>query len=475
MRAVILAGGKGTRLKSDRPKVLHPLFEKPLLGHVLDALRESAVDQVCVIVGHGREAVASWLSSACGPALAAGSIRTVVQEPQLGTGHAVMQVQAQLADWATEARDVLILSGDVPLLRAESLAELVSVHQAQHRDLTVLTAQLPDPTGYGRVIEEGSTWRIVEEKDATPAEKSVRTINTGIYCLNWQTVAPLLSRLSNQNAQNEYYLTDVVALAVQAGLRVGIATLADAEEMLGVNSRADLAACHAALNRRTLDRLMTQGVTVVDPVQTMVGPEVQMGADTVILPGCYLVGQITVGKSCVLGPQTTMTGSVTVGDAVHITHSVVRDTRIGDQCRVGPFAQLRDGVELSHHVHIGNFVEVKKTSIDHHTNAAHLAYLGDATLGQDVNIGAGTITANYDPIRDVKSQTRIADGAKIGSNSVLVAPVSVGESASVAAGSVITKDVAPHDLAIARGRQVAITGWVRRVRETTTDPSAGST
>jgi bifunctional UDP-N-acetylglucosamine pyrophosphorylase/glucosamine-1-phosphate N-acetyltransferase len=253
-------------------------------------------------------------------------------------------------------------------------------------------------------------------------------------------------------------------LAVQAGYRVGMAHLDDPDEMLGVNSRADLALCHEVLNRRSLNRLMAEGVTILHPSSTFIAPEVSIGPDSTVMPGCYLQGEVSIGKRCTIGPHTTMSGSVFIEDDVKVLQSSVRDAKVGSFTSIGPFAQLRDGVEISHHVNIGNFVEVKKSRIDHHTNAAHLTYLGDASLGTDVNIGAGTITANYDPIRDIKEQTIIEDGAKVGSNSVLVAPVTVGQNASVAAGSVITKDVEPWDLAIARGRQTAIPGWVKRTK-----------
>ena len=479
LKAVILAAGKGTRLKSELPKVLHPLFGKPLLMHVLDTLGVLNASEACVIVGHGREQVMPALdcyaeSKTAQPEGASEIlITTITQEPQLGTGHALLQVRQKLSAWATYTGDVLVLSGDVPLLTADALTRLLQAHQEGHQDLTLLAATLPNPFGYGRVITEPvangpsgalSVTRIVEQKDATEAEKAVTLVNTGIYCLNWAKISPLLEQLSNQNAQGEFYLTDVIALAVQAGYAVGLAHLDDPDEMLGVNSRADLALCHEVLNRRTLNRLMADGVTILHPPSTFIGPDVSIGMDSTVLPGCYLQGTVTIGKRCTIGPHTTMSGTVVIEDDVKVLQSSVRDARIGSFSSVGPFAQLRDGVDLSHHVNIGNFVEVKKASIDHHTNAAHLSYLGDATLGTDVNIGAGTITANYDPIRDVKSQTFIEDGAKVGSNSVLVAPVTVGQQASVAAGSVITKDVAPWDLAIARGRQVAISDWVKRTK-----------
>lgn len=461
VRAVIMAAGKGTRLKSELPKVLHPLFGKPLLLRVLDILACIDASEACVIIGHGREQV----KMALGDYQTSLAIDTVVQEPQLGTGHALQQVREQLSAWNTFNGDVLILSGDVPLLRAESLQALLAAHQDGKNDLTLLAATMANPFGYGRVITEGdAVTRVVEQKDATEDEKRIQIINTGIYCLNWAKVSPLLDKLSNNNAQGEFYLTDVIALAVQAGYNVGAAHLDDPDDVLGVNSRADLAQCHEVLNRRTLNRLMAEGVTILHPASTFIGPEVSIGTDSTVLPGCYLQGDITIGKRCTIGPHTTMSGTVVIEDEVKVMQSMVRDARIGSFTNVGPFAQLRDGVEVSHHVNIGNFVEVKKARIDHHTNAAHLAYLGDATLGTDVNIGAGTITANYDPIRDIKEQTIIEDGAKVGSNSVLVAPVTIGQNASVAAGSVITKNVPAWDLAIARGRQVEISGWVKRVK-----------
>jgi len=465
LRAVIMAAGKGTRLKSELPKVLHPLFGKPLLLRVLDTLSQLDASEACVIVGHGRDQVLAALDDYQASQDAQTSITTVVQEPQLGTGHAMLKVRQKRSEWAAYSGDVLVLSGDVPLLQADSLARLLKTHRESKNDLTLLAATLENPFGYGRVLTDGpAVTCIVEQKDATEEEKSVKLVNTGIYCLSWSKISPLLDQLSNQNAQGEFYLTDVIALAVKAGYRVGMAHLDDPDEMLGVNSRADLALCHEVLNRRSLNRLMAEGVTILHPPSTFIAPEVSIGSDSTVLPGCYLQGDVSIGKRCIIGPHTTMSGSVLIEDDVKVLQSSVRDAKIGSFTSIGPFAQLRDGVDISHHVNIGNFVEVKKTRIDHHTNAAHLTYLGDASLGTDVNIGAGTITANYDPIRDIKEQTIIEDGAKVGSNSVLVAPVTVGQNASVAAGSVITKDVEPWDLAIARGRQTAIPGWVKRTK-----------
>jgi bifunctional UDP-N-acetylglucosamine pyrophosphorylase/glucosamine-1-phosphate N-acetyltransferase len=461
--AVIMAAGKGTRLKSELPKVLHPLFGKPLLIRVLETLQASAsTPQRCyVILGHGREQVAPILSAYATQSKL--SIEIIVQEPQLGTGHALLQARPALKDWQG---DVVILSGDAPLLQASSLDALITYHQQKGQDLTLLSATMVNPFGYGRVIEERDrVLRIVEEKDANDAEKAIQTVNTGIYCLNWTKISPLLDRLSNQNAQEEFYLTDLIALAVKAGYKVTSTTLADWTESLGVNSRQDLAQCHTILNNRTLDRLMSQGVSIVSPQTTFIAPEAKISPDTTLLPGCTIMGEVLIGRRCEIGPYTTLTGPVEIADNVRIIQSVVRQSIIGAFSSIGPFAQLRDGVELSHHVHIGNFVEVKKTQIDHHSNAGHLSYLGDASLGTEVNIGAGTITANFDPIRNLKSTTTIEDGVKVGSNTVLVAPLSIGKEASVAAGSVITHDVSAGDLAIARGRQTDIKGWVVRTKE----------
>jgi bifunctional UDP-N-acetylglucosamine pyrophosphorylase/glucosamine-1-phosphate N-acetyltransferase len=462
---IVLAAGKGTRLKSDRPKVLHSLFGKPLLHHVLEAFEALPIGQALAVVGHERQQVCNALESWRLPF----PVRTIVQDPPAGTGDAVRCVAR--SQTPPQARDVIIAAGDVPLLKSASLQQLLSTHREQANHLTLVAAQLDNPTGYGRVIvnlETGEAKEIVEEKDATPAQKAVRLVNAGLYCWDWQAVSPLLEHLTAGNAQQEFYLTDIVSLAAAEGLKVGVMLLEDALEMTGVNSRQDLAECHQLLNERTQARLMAEGVQIIAPQATWIGPNVEIGADTVVYPGCYLEGEISIGRHCAIGPHTQLGGRVRIGDRVTVAHSVVRDAEIAEDAWVGPFAHLRDGVSVSHHVKIGNFVEVKNTSLGDRAAAAHLAYLGDARLGADVNIGAGTITANYDPIREAKHQTIIEDRAKVGSNSVLIAPVTIGEDASVAAGSVITKDVAPWDLAIARGRQTAISNWVKKTRASVT-------
>lgn len=476
--AIVMAAGKGTRLKSETPKVLHALFGRPLLAWVLEGLSQAklSVQQTLVVVGHQKNQVNDILRQLAVDFTSVNLGASVTQEPQLGTGHAIQQVKAGCSKDALKTLDatsVLILSGDVPLLTAQSLERLVDAHVSGACDLSLLVAHLDNPSGYGRVLMQPGTQpgekrveKIVEEKDASPVEKLVMTVNTGIYCLNWKTISPLLDLLSANNAQGEFYLTDVIALAVERGLKVNAVHLDDALEMCGINHRLDLSLCHEILHQRTVARLMDNGVTVLQPASSMLSPQIQVGADTVIYPGCTMGGAITIGKGCEIGPQVTLTGPVHIGDNSRVLHSVIKNTVIGSRTSVGPFAHLRDGAVLSDEVRIGNFVEVKNTEIASGSNAAHLAYLGDATLGSGVNIGAGTIIANYDPIRKQKHHTVIENDVKIGCNSVLVSPVTVAEGACVAAGSVITHNVSPWSLAIARGRQQELADWVKKVKST---------
>ncbi|MBK8190034.1 MAG: bifunctional UDP-N-acetylglucosamine diphosphorylase/glucosamine-1-phosphate N-acetyltransferase GlmU [Vampirovibrionales bacterium] len=463
LHVVILAAGKGVRLNSALAKVMHPLFEKPLLAHVLDSLLALSPQSVQVVVGHQREAVQAFLSDYAQKRAPGYAISTAVQEAQLGTGHALMQAAA--APDAPRGGCALILSGDVPLIRPQTLTALLAQHQSEGNHLTLLSADLPEPTGYGRVLrQDRRVTRIVEEKDASEAERALTRVNAGVYAMDWAACAPLLEKLSAQNAQGEFYLTDLVALANAADLQTGDCTLQDPEEMLGVNSRADLAACYRALRTRTATHWMREGVTIIDPATTLIGPDVTIGADTTLYPGACLMGDVVIGSQCEIGPYTTLGGRVRVGDRARVIASIARDAEIGADTSVGPFAHLRDGVRLSDRVRVGNFVEVKNTVIGPDSNAAHLCYLGDARMGANVNMGAGAITANYDPIRDEKHLTVLEDGVKVGCNAVLVAPVTLGERATVAAGSVITHDVAAGDLAIARSRQSVIAGWVARVQ-----------
>lgn len=422
LKSVILAAGKGTRMKSETPKVLHTIFDKTLVGYVIDAVNGTGMaDENFVIVGHQAERVEEYIKENYKNA------RTVLQSPQLGTGHAVSMVLPYLQDFDGE---VVILCGDTPLITAETLKEFVEYHQANKSDLTVMSAIFDNPANYGRIIRDqiNHVEGIVEEKDATSEQKAVKEINAGIYCLDWKKVKPAFSELKTNNAQGEYYLTDIIKWGNEQGLSVNAYTLKNNEEIYGINSKANLAEATKFLNRRVINKHLTNGVTIIDPDTTWISPETEIEPDTVIYPSTYIEGVNKIGKNC----------------------------------KIGPFAHLRGGVTLDDDVKIGNFVEVKKAHIKSHTNACHLTYIGDAEIGSNVNIGAGTITANYNPLTKEKSKTIIEDNVKIGSNSVLVAPVKVEEGANVGALSVITKDIPMWALAITRAPLRVIEGWVKK-------------
>lgn len=422
IKTVILAAGKGTRMKSDLSKVLHKIFDKTLLGYVLDAVNKTdLVDESYVIVGHQAEEVEKFVKDNYK------NTSAVLQTPQLGTGHAVSMVCPQLKDFDGE---VLILCGDTPLITAETLKEFVEFHRSQKSDLTVMSAIFDDPTNYGRIVRSDDKLQgIIEEKDASPAQKKIKEINAGIYCLNWQKIKPAFSQLKSNNAQGEYYLTDIISWGVNGGkCNVNAYILKNNEEIFGINSKAHLAEATKMLNKRIVNKHMEQGVTVVDPETTWISDETQIGSDTIIYPSVYITGKNIIGKNC----------------------------------KIGPFAHIRGDVELGDNVKIGNFVEVKKSKIASNTNACHLSYIGDSEIGNNVNVGAGTITANYNHITKIKSKTIIKDGASIGSNSVLVAPVEIGKEATVGAGTVVTKDVFSKALALARAPMKIIENWVKK-------------
>ena len=409
INAIILAAGKGTRMKSETPKVLHKIFDKTLLGYVLDAINKTKlVEKSFVIVGHQAQDVENFVKKNYDNA------STVLQSPQLGTGHAVSMVCSQLEDFVGE---VIILCGDTPLIQEETLTKFVEFHRNQNSDLTVMSAIFEDPTNYGRIVKKGEQLAsIVEEKDATPEQKKIKEVNAGIYCLNWQKIKPAFSQLTSNNAQEEYYLTDIISWGGKQGLNINAYTLEDNEEIFGINSKAHLAQATKMLNQRTINNHLENGITIVDPDSTWISVDTQIGADTVIYPSVYITGKNIIGKNC----------------------------------KIGPFAHLRGGVELEDNVKIGNFVEVKQSKIAADTNACHLTYIGNSEIGSGVNIGAGTITANYNHFTKIKNKTVIKNGASIGSNSVLVAPVEIGKGANVGAGTVVTKDIVDNALAVAR-------------------------
>jgi bifunctional UDP-N-acetylglucosamine pyrophosphorylase/glucosamine-1-phosphate N-acetyltransferase len=452
---IIMAAGLGTRMKSATPKVLHEIGGRTLVGHAVVTARALAPEQLVVVVGTGREQVEAHLATIDPDA------KTAVQEKQLGTGDAV---RAGLTAVPAEFDGVVIVtSGDVPLLQAETLHELIAEHDKQANAVTVLTARVPDPTGYGRILPggDGTVAGIVEHKDATPEQRQIDEINAGIYVFDAATLRDGLSRITTDNAQGELYLTDVLAIAKSDGKRVGAFVTEDAMQTEGVNDRVQLATLRAELNRRTLDALMRSGVTIVDPNTTWVDQTVQLAPDVTLLPNTQLHGTTTVATGATIGPDTTLT-DVEVGEDATIIRCHGSGAIIGAQASVGPFAYLRPGTTLGVAGKIGTFVETKNAAIADGAKVPHLTYAGDATIGEGANIGAGTIFANYDGVE--KNHTTVGKHSFVGSNSVLVAPRTIADGAYVAAGSAVTDDVEPGQIGVARGRQRNIDGWVARKR-----------
>ncbi len=422
LKSIILAAGKGTRMKSQAPKVLHKLFNKTLLGYVIDAVNGTCLaDENFVIVGHKSEDVEEFVKENYS------NTKTILQSPQLGTGHAVSMALPYLKNYDGE---IIILCGDTPLITSETLKKFVEFHRNNNSDLTVMSAMFENPTNYGRIVRlnNGRVASIVEEKDATTEQKSIKEINAGIYCINWANIKDAFSELKTNNAQGEYYLTDIVKWGNEKGLSVNGYVLEDNEEIFGINSKHNLAEASVMLNRRVINKHLTNGVTIIDPDTTWISPETEIEADTIIYPSCYIEGK----------------------------------NKIGRDCKIGPFAHIRGDVILEDNVKIGNFVEVKKTIIKSGTNACHLTYLGDSEIGSCVNVGAGTITANYNPLTKEKSKTIIGDNVKIGSNSVIVAPVTIEEGANIGALSVITKNIPAWALALTRVPIRIVENWVKR-------------
>ncbi|MDN5292919.1 MAG: bifunctional UDP-N-acetylglucosamine pyrophosphorylase / glucosamine-phosphate N-acetyltransferase [Eubacteriales bacterium] len=446
--AIILAAGKGTRMKSETAKVLHRVAGRPMIEHVIAAVRQAGVAKIVIVVGHQGEEVCRYLGD---------EYTYVWQREQLGTGHAVMQTEKELMG---SSGPVLILCGDTPLLRGETLRELLTVHQREGNDLTLLTAWLDDPTGYGRIVRrEGQVEAIIEEKDADAETKKIKEINAGVYCFDREKLFAALKEISPANAQGEYYLTDTLQIFARRGWKRGAVQVADPVEITGVNDRVQLARVGAILRERINTELMLSGVTIIDPATTYIEAGVKVGRDTIIYPQTYLEAGTEIGERCVIGPFTRIAQSV-VGNDCTILASFVVESKIGNGVNVGPYAYLRPGTEVADGVRIGDFVEIKKSRIGTGSKVPHLSYIGDTTIGVGVNIGAGTITCNYDGVN--KWPTIIGDGAFIGSNTNLVAPVEVGEGAVVAAGSTITKKVPPGALAVARERQYNIANWALR-------------
>ena len=447
--AIILAAGKGTRMKSGLVKVLHPIVGQPMIAWPVDAARNAGAAPLVLVVGYQANALLRYFRDAS-------DIRCVMQEEQLGTGHAVACARGALSNFSGT---VLILCGDTPLLRTGTLSQLIQYHRMHESALTVLTAVVAEPYGYGRVLrnESGQVLRIIEQKDATPGEQGICEINSGIYCMEADFLFRNIDKIGSNNAQNEFYLTDMVAMADQQGLTCMALSIDDSNELMGVNDRAQLAEAARILRQRINHELMLNGVTIVAPDQTYIDQGVSIGPDTIIHPNCHLAGGTVIGSGCEIEHGVSI-NNCRIGDDCHIkAGSVLEDAELHENVSVGPMAHLRSGTVLHTHVKIGNFVETKKVVMGEGSKASHLTYLGDAEIGRDVNIGCGTITCNYDGVN--KHRTVIGDQVFIGSDVQLVAPVTIGRNALVAAGTTVTRDVPPDSLAIARVPQVNKDGW----------------
>lgn len=453
--AVVLAAGAGTRMKSRTAKVLHEIGGRSLVAHALHALSGAGASRTVVVVGHGREQVGPHVEQVAPHA------QVVVQHEQNGTGHAVAEALAALPEAVTGT--VLVTYGDVPLLEPQTLAELLTDHHAHDRAVTILTAEVPDPTGYGRILRDasGAVTAIREHKDASDDERLVREVNSGILALDAAFLARALPRLEAKNAQGELYLTDVVAGAVAEGGTVGAFMLADPVQVEGVNDRVQLATLGAELNRRTTERWMREGVTIVDPATTWLDVTVELASDVTLLPGTQLHGATRVASGATVGPDTTLR-DVVVGEDATVERTHGSDAVIGAGATVGPFAYLRPGTELGERGKIGTFVETKNSRIGAGSKVPHLSYVGDTEVGESSNIGAGTITANYDGV--TKSRTQVGHHVRTGSHNVFVAPVSIGDGAYTGAGTVVRQDVEPGALAVPETGQRTIGGWVPRRR-----------
>jgi len=451
LAVVILAAGQGKRMKSDLPKVLQPLAGVPLLGHVVSRARTLNPSSMHVVYGHGGDAVRTALAKEDPPKA---DLKWALQAEQLGTGHAVMQAMPNVADDEL----VLVLYGDVPLIRAETLRQLIDAAGA--KAMSLLTVMLENPTGYGRIVRKrGAIQKIVEQKDASPAQLRIREGNSGIMAVPAKLLRRWLGRLRNANAQGEYYLTDVIAMAVKDKVKVTPLIAPTLAEVLGVNDKAQLAELEAMHRAERARELMVAGATLADPARIDVRGEVSLGRDVFIDANVLLEGKVTLGDRVRVGPNTVLRDVSIGADTVIHPNSVLEQSELGAGCVIGPYARVRPGSKLGQNVHVGNFVELKKTVIADGSKANHLTYLGDAIIGKGVNIGAGTITCNYDGVN--KSTTTIEDGAFIGSGNMLVAPVRVGKNATTGAGSTITREAPDGQLTISRARQISLEGWKR--------------
>lgn len=445
--AVILAAGEGKRMKSKSSKVVHKICGKTLVQWVHQAVENAGVRESILVVGHRSDQVKECLGD---------KVEYVMQEKQLGTGHAVMQAEGFL-----KGKDgyVLVLCGDTPLVTTETIARTIEYHKSGNNSATVITAELVDPAGYGRIIRDnnGGVLKIVEHKDASEIEKDIREINSGMYCFTIKDLLNALKELDNKNSQGEYYLTDTLEILINKGLKVGAVKVGNPDEILGINDRIQLAQADEIMRKKILVNHMKSGVTIIDQNSTYIDEEVIIGIDTIIYPGTILEGKTVIGEECVIGPNSRLVGSQT-GNKVEVNNSVVLESSVGDNTHVGPFAFIRPGSTIGKEVKIGDFVEVKKSVIGDKTKVSHLTYIGDAEIGRNVNLGCGVVVVNYDGKN--KNKTIVGDNSFVGCNVNLISPVTVKDNAYVAAGSTITEEVPENSLAIARSRQVVKEDWV---------------
>jgi len=450
LSVIILAAGQGTRMRSELPKVLQPLAGRPLLAHVLDCAHELQASDICVVYGHGAEEVRATFPSAV--------IRWALQAQQLGTGHAMLQAMPG----TPEANRVLVLFGDVPLLTASTLGSMLDAEQPD--DVLVLTVDMEDPTGYGRIIRDGdAVTGIVEEKDASVSQKAIAEINTGVMLCPGARLKKWLGRLSNDNAQGEYYLTDVIGMAVADGVAVHGVKAKNQVEVMGINDKKQLAEAERALQARLVDKLMSEGVGFADPARVDIRGKLTCGKDVFIDVNAVFEGEVTLGDGVRIESNNVIRDSVLGTGVVVHPNCHIEGATAGDDCEIGPFARLRPGAELAVNVKVGNFVEIKKSNVAAGSKVNHLTYIGDSEIGVNVNVGAGTITCNYDGAN--KHQTRIGDGAFIGSGVNLVAPVEIGKGATIGAGSTISKDAPADQLTLERSKQITVKGWNRPTKK----------
>ncbi|MCK9268009.1 MAG: bifunctional UDP-N-acetylglucosamine diphosphorylase/glucosamine-1-phosphate N-acetyltransferase GlmU [Alkaliphilus sp.] len=446
LKAIVLAAGEGTRMKSKLPKVLHKVCGQTMLKHIIDTVNNSDIEECIVVVGYEAEKVKESLSS---------EVKTVFQEEQLGTGHAVTMAYDNIREGTT----VLVLCGDGPLITEKTLRAMIDYHRKEDLGATVLTADLPNPEDYGRIIRdaEGRLQKIVEEKDATVEEKSITEINSGIYCFDGSILRDVLPKLENNNIQKEYYLTDVLSVMHNMGLKTGIYKTENYEEVMAINYREQLADVEAIMRKRINGNHMKNGVTIINPGHTYIEKTVTIGMDTVIYAGAILTGNTVIGEGCIIGQNSRIENSI-IGNGVEVQSSTIINSSVGDYTTVGPYAYLRPNSSIGKHVKIGTFVEVKNSKIDSYSSASHLSYIGDADVGKNVNIGCGVVFVNYDGKE--KNRSVIGDNVFVGSNVNLIAPLIVRKDGYIACGSTITSEVPEGALAIARARQENKEGWV---------------